>query len=208
MSGQDMTAERGQAFDDPQILPVRTMSGRVEAVYAAFGQDDFETANVEALELGFEGVPGDRHRGFEREAGAREPWYPRGTAMRNERQLSLVSPDELAAVAEGMGIDDLSPRWIGANLLISGVPRLSMLPAGTLMFFENGATVKIDGQNAPCRYAGAAIAKRYPDRDGLALAFPKVARRLRGLVGWVEKPGSVRAGEAVKVRIPEQWIYG
>ncbi|MCC0015109.1 MAG: molybdenum cofactor sulfurase, partial [Rhodobiaceae bacterium] len=175
MSGQDMTAERGQAFDDPQILPVRTMSGRVEAVYAAFGQDDFETANVEALELGFEGVPGDRHRGFEREAGAREPWYPRGTAMRNERQLSLVSPDELAAVAEGMGIDDLSPRWIGANLLISGVPRLSMLPAGTLMFFENGATVKIDGQNAPCRYAGAAIAKRYPDRDGLALAFPKVA---------------------------------
>ena len=57
MSGQDMTVQRGQAFDgpqadDPQIVPVRTLSGRVEAVYAAFGEDDFETATVEALELG------------------------------------------------------------------------------------------------------------------------------------------------------------
>lgn len=194
------------SYDDMEIVPARTIAGEVSGLYAALGKG-FETASVETLELGFEGIPGDRHGGTTRPSGAREPWYPRDTAMRNERQLSLVCPDELARIADGMGIDQISPRWIGANILVSGVPGLSMLPAGTLMFFAGGATVKIDGQNAPCRYAGRAIAKRYPDREGLDLAFPRVGRRARGLVGWVEKPGQIAGGEAVKIRIPEQWVY-
>jgi hypothetical protein len=45
------------------------------------------------------------------------------------------------------------------------------------------------------------------DVEAGALLFPKVAKRLRGLVGWVEKPGMVADGEAVSVRVPEQWIY-
>ena len=40
-----------------------------------------------------------------------------------------------------------------------------------------------------------------------ALLFPKVAKRLRGLVAWVEKPGTIMPGEAVSVRVPEQWVY-
>jgi len=35
----------------------------------------------------------------------------------------------------------------------------------------------------------------------------RVAKRLRGLVAWVEKPGTVKAGERVTARLPEQWIY-
>jgi hypothetical protein len=34
-----------------------------------------------------------------------------------------------------------------------------------------------------------------------------MAQRLRGLVAWVEKPGTVRPGETISVRVPEQWIY-
>jgi hypothetical protein len=34
-----------------------------------------------------------------------------------------------------------------------------------------------------------------------------MAKRLRGLVAWVEKPGIIRAGEEISVRVPEQWIY-
>ena len=45
------------------------------------------------------------------------------------------------------------------------------------------------------------------DREAGALLFPKVAKRLRGLVAWVEKPGRIAAGEEVSVRVPEQWIY-
>ena len=45
------------------------------------------------------------------------------------------------------------------------------------------------------------------DHEAGALMFPKAAKRLRGLVAWVEKPGRIARGEAVSVRIPEQWIY-
>ncbi|TIS16311.1 MAG: molybdenum cofactor sulfurase, partial [Mesorhizobium sp.] len=45
------------------------------------------------------------------------------------------------------------------------------------------------------------------DRDATALLFPKTAKRLRGLVAWVEKPGIIRTGEEISVRVPEQWIY-
>ena len=33
------------------------------------------------------------------------------------------------------------------------------------------------------------------------------AKRLRGIVAWVEKPGRIVAGEGITVRTPEQWIY-
>jgi hypothetical protein len=193
---------------DIEIVPARKLSARVAAVYTA-PFDRFETRPVESLTLGFDGIAGDFHAGHTRRSGGREPWYPRGTEMRNERQLSLVAPDELALVASRMGIAELKPEWIGANLLIEGVPRLSMLPSGTLMFFEGGVTLKIDAQNGPCRFAGRAIAENadMPDKEAGALLFPKVAKRLRGLVAWVERPGAIASGEGISVRVPEQWIY-
>ena len=70
-------------------------------------------------------------------------------------------------------------------------------------------TLKVDGQNVPCRVAGRAVAANagMADHEAGSLLFPKVARRLRGLVGWVEKPGRIEVGEDISVRIPEQWIY-
>ncbi|KAG1651137.1 putative metal-sulfur cluster biosynthesis proteins YuaD [Nymphon striatum] len=139
----------------------------------------------------------------------REPWYERKTEMRNERQLTLVAHDELSLAAKEMGLDKIAPEWIGANLVINGIPNLSFLPASTLLFFEGGVTLKIDFQNAPCRSAGSAIARNL-GRDGdvdLALKFKDAAKRRRGLTAWVEKPGTISVGEKVTARIPEQWIY-
>lgn len=193
---------------EPEILPGRKLAARVSGVYVA-PEDHFVTRSVDRLRLGFEGIAGDVHAGHTRRSGGREPWYPRGTEMRNERQLSIVAPDELAIVAERMGLAEIRPEWIGANLLLDGVPMLSMLPAGTMLFFKGGVTIKIDGQNAPCRIAGRSIAEHasMADHDAGSLLFPKAARRLRGLVAWVEKPGIISAGEDVSVRVPEQWIY-
>jgi hypothetical protein len=194
--------------DAIDILPKQKLSARVSAVYAARG-DDFVSEAVDELRLDFQGIERDFHAGHTRRSGGREPWYPRGTEMRNERQLSIVAADELAIVAERMAIAEVRPEWIGANLVMEGVPRLSMLPAGTLLFFANGATVKIDAQNGPCRFSGQSIAERAGMADVAAgtLLFPKVAKRLRGLVAWVEKPGTITPGEAISVRVPEQWIY-
>ncbi len=129
--------------------------------------------------------------------------------MRNERQISIVAGDELAIVASRMGLAQIQPEWLGANLAIEGVPRLSMLPSGTRLFFEGGATLKVDGENRPCRHAGRLVAERagMGDIHSGALQFAKVAKRLRGLVAWVEKPGTVASGEAVSIHLPEQWIY-
>ena len=190
------------------ILPGRTLSGTVEGLFAAFG-GHFETSPVATLELGFDGIAGDVHGGQTRRSGGREPWYRRGTEIRNERQISLVSADELDLVAGRMGVAEIHAEWVGANLRIGGIAHLSMLPAGTLLFFAGGATIKIDAQNRPCRIAGRQVASRaaMEDVEAGALAFVTAAKRLRGLVGWVEKPGVVRTGENVKARLPEQWIY-
>lgn len=194
--------------DGPTIIPPRKLLGEVAGVYAA-PFDHFLTRATDEITLTFEGVEGDFHAGITRRSGGREPWYPRGTEMRNERQVSIVAPDELAAIARRMDIPEVRPEWIGANLVISGVPHLSMLPSGTLLFFRGGVTIKVDAQNGPCRVAGRAVAENagMPDHEAGALLFPKAAKRLRGLVGWVEKPGLIKRGEQVSVRIPEQWIY-
>jgi len=191
-----------------EIIPGRKLAAKVSALYVA-PSDHFETRPVEELRLGFDGISGDFHAGATRRSGGREPWYPRGTEMRNERQLSIVAADELAIVAERMGLVQIKPEWIGANLLIEGVPNLSMLPAGTLLFFKGGVTIKVDAQNGPCRIAGRSIAQNagMADIEAGALLFPKSAKRLRGLVAWVEKPGTIKVGEEISVRVPEQWIY-
>lgn len=195
--------------DDPiEVRPARKLAAKVTGTFLASGAT-FESFAVDALDLVLDGIVGDHHHGPTRRSGGREPWYPHGTSMRNDRQVSIVAPDELALVAGRMELPEIHPGWIGANLVLDGVPRLSMLPSGTLLFFAGGTTLKVDSQNKPCRIAGKLVATRagMADTEAGALAFPKAAQRLRGLVAWVEKPGRIENGEAVSVRIPEQWIY-
>ncbi|MCB8836533.1 molybdenum cofactor sulfurase [Aurantimonas sp. VKM B-3413] len=188
-----------------EIRRGRRLKGRVAGLYQTAG-NGFETTPVEQLTLTFSGIAGDRHEGVTRRSGGREPWYPRGTEMRNERQLSLLSQDELDGVATDLEIDRLMPEWIGGNLLVEGIARLSLLPPRTVLFFASGASIRIDGDNAPCRLAGRAIAA-HCGRPRAEFDFPKLARHRRGLVAWVEKPGVVTMGETFEARIPEQWVY-
>jgi MOSC domain-containing protein YiiM len=192
----------------PEILPAKKLAATVAGIFVA-PFDHFVTRAADELRLGFEGIEGDFHAGLTRKSGGREPWYPRGTEMRNERQLSIVASDELVLIAQGMELPEVKPEWIGANLVVDGLPRLSMLPSGTMLFFKGGVTLKVDAQNGPCRIAGRSVAEHagMPDHEAGSLLFPKVAKRLRGLVARVEKPGVIKAGEGVSVRVPEQWIY-
>lgn len=202
---QDLFDRDADAFD---IIAGRKLEGEVTAVLKASGRD-FVTERVDRIELGFGGIAGDVHEGMTRRSSSREPWYPRRTEIRNERQISLVSTPELALIAERMQLDEIQPEWLGANLVLDGVPNLTMLPRGTQIFFEGGVVVKIDGLNTPCKIAGKSIAASagMEDQEEGALLFPKIAQRLRGLVGWVEKPGVIVTGEAASLRLPKQWIY-
>jgi hypothetical protein len=169
----------------------------------------FRTREVAVLEVDLQGIPGDRHYGFTRKAGARERWYKAGTPMRSGRQLTLVSLEELAEIARRMELPGIEPEWLGANVLVQGLPDFTCLPWGSRLFFEGGATLVNEGDNAPCRFAGAEIARQFPERSGLDLLFVKAAQNLRGLVASVECEGSITAGP-MRVKIPkqQQWTKG
>jgi hypothetical protein len=169
---------------------------------------DLASRPVAALTVTFEGIVGDRHSGITRQTTSREPWYPRGTIIRNDRQVSIVSEEELALVARAMNLPRLDAAWIGANLVVTGIADLSALPSGTRLLFASGAVLRVEAENGPCRVAGRSIASHLPGREGLDLLFPRVAKHRRGIVASVEKPGSIASGDNVTVRRPALRLAG
>ncbi|MBB3772094.1 hypothetical protein FHS55_002703 [Angulomicrobium tetraedrale] len=194
--------ENGDLFG-PTVVPAQRFTARVARTLIADGAG-FATREVASLGVTLEGVPGDRHMGMARPADSRVPWFPRGTPIRNSRQVSIVAMDELAEIARRLGIVDVQPEWLGANLVIEGIAQLTRLPPGTRLFAAGGATLAVEGENAPCRHAGAAVAAFHPGSAGLDLAFVQRAKGLRGLVAWVERAGELAAGTEIEVRVPAQ----
>lgn len=172
---------------------------RVTGLGIADQQGEFVTRALEVATLGFAGLEGDRHAGLTMRAGVRQPWLPRKAEVRNTRQLSLVSEEECARVAATLKLPRVDFRWLGANLLVAGAPALTATAPGSRLVFPSGASLVIDGDNPPCRQAGAAVARESRGPAGLASRFPGAARGLRGLVAWVERPGSIRVGDEVRL---------
>lgn len=174
---------------------------KVEAI--SISPADLPSQPVDEVEVQWEGFVGDKHFGFTKKAGSGQNPYAKGAEVRNTRQVSIVSREELAEVAGKLDLPAIEPSWVGANLMISGVPDLTQLPSGSRLYFENGVGIVIEGPNMPCTTAGGSLQAQYPDRPDITTAFPKQAMGKRGLVGWVEKPGTIRTGEAVTVRLAE-----
>lgn len=191
----------------PKTIPSKRLMARVAAVLLAPATtNDFITQPVPVLSLTFEGIFGDRHAGFQRGADARTPHYKRGLPIRNIRQLTIVSVEELAAIAVALDLPEMRPEWLGANLVLDGLADLSFLPRGTRLAFPQGAALAAEGYNPPCIGPGRKVNAHAP---GITpQAFVKAAARLRGIVASVERPGEVGVGEVVEVHVPEQWVYG
>ncbi|MFN3348476.1 MOSC domain-containing protein [Pseudorhodoplanes sp.] len=191
-----------------QSLPGREVKGLCEALFVET-EPYPETRAVFEIALDLQGIAGTRHYGFTRKAGPREPWYKRGMDMRSGRQITAVSREELSAIAAAMQVERVAPEWIGANIVVSGIPHFTLLPPGTRIVFAEAAIV-VEAPNAPCRIAGKAIARHLTHgagSGGLDLAFPAKAKGLRGVVATVERPGTIRAGEAVTVKVPPQTLW-
>ncbi|PZR05587.1 MAG: MOSC domain-containing protein [Archangium gephyra] len=156
----------------------------------------FETRAIEQAVLSFAGLEGDRHAGLTMKAGPRQKYLPKGAEVRNSRQLSIVSVEELAEIAASLGVKRVRASSLGANLLISGAPQLTKIAPGTRLVFPSGAVLVIDGENEPCVKSGRAIALA-AEQPELAARFVKAAWHRRGLVAWVERPGLLRVGDPV-----------
>ncbi|SLN35082.1 Putative metal-sulfur cluster biosynthesis proteins YuaD [Pseudoruegeria aquimaris] len=164
--------------------------------------DALASAPREVLELRFSGALGEDHAGLTRPSCSRVvSQYPRGTEIRNTRQLSVVAAEELAAVAAALGLGRLDPAWIGASVVIEGIPDFSHLPPSSRLQGENGATLTVDMQNRPCHLPAPVIEAARP---GHGKGFKAAARGLRGVTAWVEREGSLRLGEAITLHIPDQ----
>jgi len=161
------------------------------------------SAPVDSAQVTQAGFEGDRHAGLTRLADVRNKDVPRGTEVRNDRQVTIVSQEELAQVADALGVPAVRPEWLGANLCFSGMGGLSALPKGTQLGFPGGVVLLVEAQNRPCTVAGGAIEAACPDRPGLATAFVKAALERRGLTASVRQPGRISVGDAVDVSPPD-----
>jgi hypothetical protein len=176
--------------------------GTVAAVLVATERGSLVARELPEVRVTFEGFAGDKHAGLTRKSDVRTPWYPRGTPIRNTRQVSLVSEEELAEVAAALGVPHVRAAWLGANLSLRGLPHLTRLPPGARLFFPGGAVLVVDAENEPCRGPGDVLAGHFPDVPRLASRFVKAAWNRRGLVGWVEREGVIRAGDVVSLLLP------
>jgi MOSC domain-containing protein YiiM len=183
-----------------------TLCGKTASIY--LGQDplSFVTTRVQQVQVSFAGFEGDKHSGATLRSGGRTPHYPRGTEIVNDRQVSIVSMEELETVARNLDLPEVLPEWLGANLLLQGIPKLASLPTGTRLYFSGGVTLIATGENQPCTGPGKVIQAHY-GTPGLESHFAKAAMHRRGIVAMVEKPGLLIEGEEVRVEIPEQVLY-
>lgn len=188
-------------------MPVRyKLTGKTIGLYIGTDPTTSVTTPQDQVDALFSGFDGDQHAGITRKSDSRTPFYPRGTEIRNARQVSIVSIEELERIAGAMDLPEVRAEWLGANILTQGIPNLSFLPAGTRLFFENGVALIVQAQNRPCKKSGRVIQEAY-NRAGLEELFPKIAQRLRGVVVCVEKPGRIRQGETIQVEVPDQIEY-
>ena len=190
----------------PELLTKLSFEGSVETLLASPDRDTgLEKQTVAEAQFLFTGMEGDCHGGLTRKSDSRMlKQYRRGTEVRNSRQVSILSTEELTEVAERMGIPAVQPEWVGANMVIRGIPDLTLLPPSTRLKFPSGAMIVVDAENHPCRYPADIIAKHHPEAKK---GFVAAAMHKRGVVGWVEAEGVIRTGDRITIWVPPQRIY-
>ena len=166
--------------------------------------DVFAKEPRESIQAELDGIVGDRHRSHHRSAWAGDK-QAEGTVRRNERQWSAMSVEEIADISHAMDLaEPLSAAQLGANICLSGVPQLSRLPKGTILKFPSGAELMVEEYNPPCHGMGQELADTMQSRSGRPIestVFSKAAKLTRGIVGVVEVPGEIKAGDDVSIEV-------
>lgn len=152
--------------------------------------------------LTYGGIPGEAHGGLTRPSCVRVvSQHPKGTEIRNVRQLAIISEEEFAEIAADCSLDQLDPAYSGASLVIKGIPDFTHLPPSSRLQLPDGATLVIDMENRPCHLPARVI---NVDQPGAGDNFKAAAKGKRGVTAWVEREGHVSIGDAVRLHIPDQ----
>lgn len=155
-----------------------------------------------SVDLTFAGMAGSVHGGRTRASCSRVvAQHPKGTEIGNERQLSIVSAEELEQIAARMGVEALDPARLGASVVIRGIPDFSHVPPSARLQAPSGATLVIDMQNRPCHLPARSIESIAP---GKGKAFKPAAEGLRGVTAWVQREGALTVGDRLRLHLPDQ----
>jgi len=173
-----------------------TMSGRVVSVSLS-GSHSFSKTPVESIRLlaGL-GVEGDAHCGAlvkHRYRVKQDPTQP------NLCQVHLLQA-ELFAELLGKGFE-IAPGEMGENITTSGIDLLA-LPTGALLTIGETAVVEVTGVRNPCVQMNQFRAGLMPaviERKSAGKVVKKA-----GIMGIVTAGGVVRAGDGIRVDLPQR----
>lgn len=157
---------------------------------------------VHDLDLGFSGDRGARHEGENRASCVRvQNLYPKGTEIRNVRQLTILSEEEISEIADEMQVGALDPSNLGASIVLRGIPDFTHIPPSSRLQGGSGVTLTVDMENRPCVLPGREIESDLP---GHGAAFKPAAQGRRGVTAWVERPGLLKVGDKLHLFVPDQ----
>lgn len=188
----------------PALIPT-TLTGRV--VWLGCQPEPVEklvirSVPLDAMPLTFAGYAGESHAGLTRPACSRVvKQHPKGTDIRNVRQLAAVSAEEMAEVARDMGLAAMDYAWVGASLVVEGIPDFTHLPPSSRLQGPDGVTLVVDMENLPCQEPAVTIDKVLP---GHGKGFKRAAEGKRGVTAWVEREGILRLGDVLTLHVPAQ----
>lgn len=162
-------------------------------------------APLSRAEVSWDGIVGESHGGLTRPSCSRvTSQYPRGTDIRNTRQLSVLSAEDLAIIAQKIGVAELDPALLGASMVIEGIPNFTHVPPSSRLQMPSGATLVVDMENRPCVLPAPEIDAEHA---GHGKAFKSAAKGHRGVTAWVECPGVIALGDDVTLHVPDQPVW-
>lgn len=161
--------------------------GRVERVLIAHAHSTHVSSALEKIRfIQGHGVIHDKHAGPRlidiRDSTVLRFGLPKGMECFNARQWSAMSQEELDQIAGLMEIPSIDHGLLGENLVVSGIPRFTQLPSGTLIFFKGSkgelrsAVLCVHRENNPCQIPAETIQNRFPEKERLVGAFTEHAK--------------------------------
>ena len=189
----------------PALKPT-SFSARITWLGHVTGEGDTLRATpFQTVEATLDGFPGETHGGPTRPACTRvKTQYPRGTEIRNVRQLTILSAEEMADIAARMEMETIDPAWLGASMIIEGIPDFSHVPPSSRLMAPSGAGITIDMENRPCIYPGREIEK---EAEGFGKRFKPAATGRRGVTAWMEYGGRLSVGDELVLHGPDQPLW-
>lgn len=173
------------------------------------------------LDLDFDGVKTsefgrDRHYGQTRLARRYQIGSWAGRIVRNERQVSLATKEDLCEIADGLGISgiitdsnesvvEFMSQTMAVNLVIDGEDIKRYIGPGTKLMIgspEAGAIIDISEAHLPCKKPALSISRRLElDYEDLKSRFKEVSAEKRGFMAGVYSAGKIALHDQISFQL-------